>query len=851
MRFMKLRNFILILTLTSVTPRLAFGQWTWLQPTPQGNTLLSSTVVGNTAYFLGESSTLLITSDGGTSWKINSPFYYPKDIASYGDNSVQRLTFADASRGWISRGIGGLFYTTDAGQTWTRKMIFFEHPGAVYFSGPHIGLTTGDYYRTTDGGNTWGRSTLQGQDNGGFTAFASTDETHIWAVSAGFGDNSGGGGIIKYSTDGGATWTYQNSDLGSSGDTSYHLLAIHMNPSGVGVTAGFAYSNQAGRTYGLILRTTNFGQTWSRAFDLTRVTTVLSVTDSLWILVGKTSYQPSILRSIDSGKTWSEVWNLSSNAPAPRTGVWIPSQKVLIAAGFNGAMYRSTDMGETWHAIGSSQPSLHDIAFSYVQGANTSYGYAVGDWSTLLRSTDRGQTWTRSSIDSVTPYYLLTVKPKENVVWAGGAARTLHRSTDYGVSWQRIPTPLDSYEFGGYVINDVDVYDSLHAVATTTLPNYYDIVTHLIYTSDGGRRWNLFRTPRGIMVNSVTLPRAEQIVMAGAKWSVFTNQSGFIWSSTDAGATWDSTALPQSVTNLVMFNCQEGLALTYRKLYRTGDGGKNWCPANLTWTTGYPTWWSLGGLTIPSEKNNIALAYLSGGAPNTGVTGGFVISTDRGVNWTQSTIELPNQDYTESTASCDGLANIFVSTENGGFVTKTSPTTVLYDPSPCSAQPLGTFAVDVNSLPIGGGMVTLNWSSFDADSAWIDNGIGAVQSNGLYSVRVYSSTTFTITFKNKWGTARYSISVHVVPPSEYALSQNYPNPFNASTRFTFSIPVKTSVSIRIYNTIGQEIITLAEGEYNEGMYPITWDAAQCPGGVYFYRLNAGPYVQTKKMILMK
>jgi len=832
----------------------ASSQWSWVQPYPQGNTLISSAVAGETAYFLGESSMILMTADGGHSWQTISPYSFPKDIATYSDIANQLITFGDSSHGWISRGTGGLFFTTNAGRSWQRKQTFFEHPGAVYFSGPQHGFTTGDEYRTSNGGQTWTCMTLTGPNDGYFGAFTSTDSMHVWAVSQG---TFGGGGKIKYTTNGGVSWAYQNSGLQSNSDTTYSLIAIRMNRSGIGIATGYARPSSTYRGYGLILRTTDFGNTWTRTDDLPQYNTILNVSDSIWVLVGNdwwgyngVAYQAMISRSTDAGLSWQRVYQPSSSHPAPRTAVWIPSHQVMIAAGFYGAMYRSTDLGATWEPLWVSAPSLHDIAFSYMEGANTSFGFAVGDYATLMRSTDRGQTWVRSTINVGYPYYLLAVKAKGQTVWAGGSQRTLVRSTDSGNSWSRIPTPLDGPNLSGYVINDIDVYDSLHAVATTTLPNYYNIVTHLIYTSDGGNNWTLYETPRGIMINRVALPRTRQILIGGANWSIFTNQTGFIWSSTDAGQTWDSTALPSAVTDLVMFNCQEGLALTYEKLYRTSNGGRNWYPANFSWTTGPPTWWSLGGLTVPSEKSNSVLAYLSGGAGYYGE--GFIISTNKGVTWTQTQIELPNQEPMTGIASADGLTNIFVVTERGGFIVKTNQTPVVYQPPDlCRALPLGSFSVSTDSLQVGGGLVTLSWISYDADSAWIDQGIGPVALIGSLQIPVNHTTTFTITLKNEWGTIRYSRRVFVQPPATFSLAQNYPNPFNASTTITFSLPIKTTVSLKLFNVLGEEVATLAQGEYQEGLYRLVWDASQYATGVYFYRLIAGSFSDTKKLLFVR
>ena len=81
------------------------------------------------------------------------------------------------------------------------------------------------------------------------------------------------------------------------------------------------------------------------------------------------------------------------------------------------------------------------------------------------------------------------------------------------------------------------------------------------------------------------------------------------------------------------------------------------------------------------------------------------------------------------------------------------------------------------------------------------------------------------------------------------MEQNYPNPFNPSTKISFSIPIKNNVELRIYNIIGKEIATLANGSFNAGSYDVIWDAQNISSGVYFYTLKVGSFKETRKMIM--
>ena len=101
------------------------------------------------------------------------------------------------------------------------------------------------------------------------------------------------------------------------------------------------------------------------------------------------------------------------------------------------------------------------------------------------------------------------------------------------------------------------------------------------------------------------------------------------------------------------------------------------------------------------------------------------------------------------------------------------------------------------------------------------------------------------------GTTPVNISEILTAPKSIQLFQNYPNPFNSSCAIKFSIPKLSQATIKIFNTLGEELETLVNEEKPVGTYELNWNAVNLPSGVYFYRLQAGDFVQTRKMILLK
>ena len=110
-------------------------------------------------------------------------------------------------------------------------------------------------------------------------------------------------------------------------------------------------------------------------------------------------------------------------------------------------------------------------------------------------------------------------------------------------------------------------------------------------------------------------------------------------------------------------------------------------------------------------------------------------------------------------------------------------------------------------------------------------------------VYLESDANFTIT-------GATSVDNKTIPIS-FSLSNNFPNPFNPTTKISYSIPKRSSVSLKVFNLLGSEVVELVSGEKDAGTYDINFDASNLPSGIYFYRIQSGSFTDTKKMILLK
>ncbi len=86
---------------------------------------------------------------------------------------------------------------------------------------------------------------------------------------------------------------------------------------------------------------------------------------------------------------------------------------------------------------------------------------------------------------------------------------------------------------------------------------------------------------------------------------------------------------------------------------------------------------------------------------------------------------------------------------------------------------------------------------------------------------------------------------------DFSLEQNYPNPFNPSTVSRFSLKTEATTTLKIYDAVGKEIATLVNENLGAGSYTVNFSATQLASGVYFYRINAGSFSETKQMVLVK
>ncbi len=123
----------------------------------------------------------------------------------------------------------------------------------------------------------------------------------------------------------------------------------------------------------------------------------------------------------------------------------------------------------------------------------------------------------------------------------------------------------------------------------------------------------------------------------------------------------------------------------------------------------------------------------------------------------------------------------------------------------------------------------------------------------FFSSTIISFGTGTIISKGTWQATRQLTDIedlHSIPTG-YSLDQNFPNPFNPSTSIRFSIPHASFVSLKVFNLLGEEVGSIVNQNLPAGTFNFQWNASGVPSGVYFYKIQAGQYTQSRKMVVIK
>lgn len=237
----------------------------------------------------------------------------------------------------------------------------------------------------------------------------------------------------------------------------------------------------------------------------------------------------------------------------------------------------------------------------------------------------------------------------------------------------------------------------------------------------------------------------------------------------------------------------------------------------------------------------------------TGAFSGIFASIDQGDNWTRldSTITMAYAFAASGSNLIAGTwSGTYLSEDNGEIWT-------MVDSGPDHVLSLAINDTNVYAGSEGRGVLI----SGDHGESWYAVNLG-LTSTAVLSLAVVDTFLYAGTDrKGIWRRPLSEITAVTEPaalepastglPSHFRLGQNYPNPFNPTTMILFDLPTKSYVSLKVFDLRGKEISTLISEELPAGRHSRQWNAADYASGIYFYRLQAGNYMETKKLILLR
>jgi ligand-binding sensor domain-containing protein len=293
--------------------------------------------------------------------------------------------------------------------------------------------------------------------------------------------------------------------------------------------------------------------------------------------------------------------------------------------------------------------------------------------------------------------------------------------------------------------------------------------------------------------------------------------AGGVFLSTNKGSSWTTVNNGLTDNNVVSLIVSDTnlFAGTTSGVFLSTDNGSSWSSVNngLTFMMGPPD--QADTASVISH-----LAVSTNGANGTNLFaatwgGGVFLSTDNGSNWSAINNGLPDNQITLSITSLTvSGANLFIGTSDGGMYVSTNN---------------GASWTSADSGLTGSSVQVI---------AVIGTNVFAGTNNGIWRRPISEMVT---------GVEENQTQI----PTLYALKQNYPNPFNPTTTISYQLPTNTIVTLKVYDVLGREIKTLVSERQKAGNHLVIFDANSLPSGVYFYRLQAGSYAETKKLVLLK
>lgn len=842
----------------------------WALTTVAGLPALRAVVLvdDSVAYVAGAGGTIVKSIDGGANWSAPLP--------TGTSATINALAFSDAQHGWAAGAGGTLLETSNGGSSWAPRSVATTRDlrGVDQFgSSVWVVGDEGTARKSANGGANFSPVDLKTRADVRVVRLHAQDAAWL----------AGGGGFIRHTADGGATWTFQVHPMHAP------ITDLVFRDTHVWVT------NAASRT---VLFSTDLGQQW-------RIPTGAAITHG-WGAAPVFSFMGAVI-----GSTFSIN----------------PVDKRVFYCALGNTILRSPDAGETWIPMANYPASFTRSNAFLVSPKDSSVWLAAAIGSTvtgrLLRTTNAGLSWTEVLVAEWGTYGIpLEMDPVHpDTVWFGGEANVngspeapLQRSLDFGATWSAMPmtsfrSPCDL----AVMPDSTQIMVVADGVTGTGRGRHWR-------STDGGQTFTLVDSIAGSEIPGLAVTRQRPGLILSTCWS-----NGGVQRSTDFGMTWPKVDnalqswgidIARDDPNVIMFGQYSGTGI---KTYMSEDGGSSFIPITIPASFGnnYSFLLADRGTMLAEQSSGIwkyRVSYDTTPEPGTqSVTltapaGGEVwaAGTAHTIGWTSTNLVLAHLEWQRSPA--DPWQPIADVPGYGMSYIWTVPLDVTsearirisdaWDSDPVSASaaftitgPAFAASPDTVHLPVAQigsfvgstivvqnqGVTPLDITSVAVSSAefWVGRSSFVVppQSSdtlGVFygptnsgrdttSIALAASDSATVHAVVAEGLGVPNVDVSVPGTTAFSLSQNRPNPFSNTTLISYALPADANVRLDVFDLRGQRVATLASGRQRAGEHRVVFQpgdrsaagAHAMPTGVYFLRLNSSMGTLTRKMLLIE
>lgn len=710
------------------------------------------------------------------------------------NSELTSVQFVNADTGWAIGSWGGMIKTTDGGDSWNNQSVNVDEISDIFFvdseNGWAIGMTfTGKY---------------------------------VWGIPIRKSS------LLKIE-DGGNSWTLQ-SGFSQEYDSGPFPYSIHFVDRNTGWIASNLQNSQNYNT--LISKTTDGGENW-----VVQDSVKLDIRDLFfldeqigWAVGGWSSaFKVTILKTIDGGENWIPQLG---GVNGVLESVFFINENIGWTVGTENMILKTTDGGDNWVNL-TSAGSTQYLSVCFTDSNN---GYVTG-WFKSLRTTDGGITWQEDKVGNQTFLSVCFVNPQ--VGWRVGTQGIIQKTIDAGADWFN-----QSKSFTYNDLAHVDFVNEKYGWVT-------DREGQLYSTKDGGKSWRTKIEPSN--KGSYDFDFIDSLIG-------YSHYESGIYKTVDGGSNWvkvySFSPNPYPSLSIFFMNASQGWIVFDRgRIIHTSDGGLSWNEQKSN--TDQP----LFDIEFVDDKHGWIV----------GEKGVILRTNNSGENW--ENIEIFDAEF-------DIVKVDFTNPLNGWIVGKWFSD--LFGPVLHTTDGGDSWNVIEFEENFHGGN----------DIEFLDENIGWML--GYYNTTYYSGAVYlyqTIDGGNNWekrvlpgqlccgpdyqidfisGNEGWLIGnsgtvLHITSnPStsikdvfqqkrviQYSMSQNYPNPFNPNTKINYAITEQNHITLKVFDVLGREVAILVNNEQPQGNYEVEFDASSLTSGIYFYRIQAGDYVETKKMVLMK